>query len=54
VFLVAGTVSVFVMPMMGRLAPKVDGRILLTIGVLVVAYAAQLLWLLWTRHRGMP
>ncbi|HVY29037.1 MAG TPA: DHA2 family efflux MFS transporter permease subunit [Polyangiaceae bacterium] len=37
VFLVAGTVSVFVMPLMGRLAPKVDGRILLTIGVSVVA-----------------
>ena len=37
VFLVAGTVSVFVMPMMGRLAPKVDGRILLSIGVVVVA-----------------
>jgi DHA2 family multidrug resistance protein len=37
VFLVAGTVSVFVMPLMGRLAPKVDGRILLTIGVTVVA-----------------
>jgi DHA2 family multidrug resistance protein len=41
VFLVAGTVSVFVMPLMGRLAPKVDGRILLTIGVTVVA-ASQL------------
>jgi len=37
VFLVAGTVSVFVMPLMGRLAPKVDGRILLTIGVIVVS-----------------
>jgi DHA2 family multidrug resistance protein len=37
VFLVAGTVSVVVMPLMGRLAPKVDGRILLTIGVSVVA-----------------
>jgi DHA2 family multidrug resistance protein len=37
VFLVAGTVSVFVMPLMGRLAPKVDGRLLLTIGVVVVA-----------------
>jgi len=37
VFLVAGTVSVFVMPLMGRLAPKIDGRILLTIGVSVVA-----------------
>jgi MFS transporter, DHA2 family, multidrug resistance protein len=37
VFLVAGTVSLFVMPMMGRLSPKVDGRILLAIGVTVVA-----------------
>ena len=37
VFLVAGTVSVFVMPLMGRLAPKVDGRYLLAIGVTVVA-----------------
>lgn len=37
VFLVAGTVSVFVMPLMGRLAPKMDGRILLAIGVTVVA-----------------
>jgi DHA2 family multidrug resistance protein len=37
VFLVAGVVSVFVMPLMGRLAPKMDGRILLTIGVCVVA-----------------
>jgi DHA2 family multidrug resistance protein len=37
VFLVAGVVSVFVMPLMGRLSPKMDGRILLTIGVSVVA-----------------
>jgi DHA2 family multidrug resistance protein len=37
VFLVAGTVSVFVMPLMGRLAPRVDGRFLLAIGVSVVA-----------------
>jgi MFS transporter, DHA2 family, multidrug resistance protein len=36
VFLVAGTVSVFVMPLMGRLAPKMDRRILLAIGVTVV------------------
>jgi DHA2 family multidrug resistance protein len=42
VFLVAGTVSVVVMPLMGRIAPKVDGRILLLIGVLVVA-TSQLL-----------
>jgi DHA2 family multidrug resistance protein len=33
VFLVAGTASVVVMPLMGRLAPKVDGRALLLIGV---------------------
>ncbi|HVU04423.1 MAG TPA: DHA2 family efflux MFS transporter permease subunit [Polyangiaceae bacterium] len=37
VFLVAGTVSVVVMPLMGRLAPAVDGRILLLIGVGVVS-----------------
>jgi DHA2 family multidrug resistance protein len=37
VFLVAGTVSVVVMPVMGRLSTKVDGRILLSIGVTVVA-----------------
>ncbi len=37
VFLVAGTVSIVIMPVMGRLAPKVDGRYLLFIGVVVVA-----------------
>ena len=37
VFLVAGIVSIFIMPLMGRLAPRMDGRILLTIGVTVVA-----------------
>jgi DHA2 family multidrug resistance protein len=37
VFLVAGTVSLFVMPMMGRLAPRMDGRLLLAVGVTVVA-----------------
>ncbi|HEX2870814.1 MAG TPA: DHA2 family efflux MFS transporter permease subunit [Polyangiaceae bacterium] len=37
VFLVAGVVSVFIMPLMGRLAPRMDGRILLGIGVTVVA-----------------
>jgi len=37
VFLVAGTVSIFVMPLMGRLAPRVDGRYLLFIGVSIVA-----------------
>ncbi|HTQ06971.1 MAG TPA: DHA2 family efflux MFS transporter permease subunit [Polyangiaceae bacterium] len=33
VFLVAGTASVVVMPLMGRIAPRVDGRALLLIGV---------------------
>jgi DHA2 family multidrug resistance protein len=42
VFLVAGTVSIVIMPLMGRIAPKVDGRYLLAIGVVVVA-ASQLL-----------
>jgi DHA2 family multidrug resistance protein len=37
VFLVAGTVSIFVMPVMGRLSPKVDGRYLLLIGVIIVS-----------------
>jgi DHA2 family multidrug resistance protein len=37
VFLVSGVVSIFVMPLMGRLAPKMDSRILLMIGVLIVA-----------------
>jgi DHA2 family multidrug resistance protein len=39
VFLVAGTVSIFVMPLMGRLAPRVDGRYLLFIGVTIVAFS---------------
>jgi len=39
VFLVAGTVSLIVMPAMGRLAPRVDGRFLLLIGVTVVAFS---------------
>ena len=42
VFLVAGTVSVVVMPVMGRIAPKVDGRYLLAAGVVIVA-SSQLL-----------
>jgi MFS transporter, DHA2 family, multidrug resistance protein len=46
VFLVSGIVSIFVMPIMGRLAPKMDARILLMIGVLIVSgsqvVAAQL------------
>jgi DHA2 family multidrug resistance protein len=37
VFLIAGTASVVVMPVMGRLSGKVDGRLLLLIGVLVVS-----------------
>jgi DHA2 family multidrug resistance protein len=37
VFLVSGTVSIVVMPIMGRIAPKVDARILLLIGVSIVA-----------------
>jgi DHA2 family multidrug resistance protein len=37
VFLVAGSVSVLIMPLMGRLAPKVDGRYLLFIGVVIVS-----------------
>jgi DHA2 family multidrug resistance protein len=37
VFLISGIVSVFVMPLMGRLAPKMDARILLFIGVCIVA-----------------
>jgi DHA2 family multidrug resistance protein len=41
VFLVAGTASVVVMPLMGRIAPRVDGRALLLVGVLVVS-ASQL------------
>jgi len=37
VFLVSGIVSIFVMPLMGRLAPKMDARILLMIGVVIVS-----------------
>jgi DHA2 family multidrug resistance protein len=37
VFLVSGTVSIVVMPLMGRLAPRMDARILLMMGVLIVA-----------------
>jgi DHA2 family multidrug resistance protein len=39
VFLIAGTVSVVVMPVMGRLAPRIDSRILLLIGVSVVTFS---------------
>jgi MFS transporter, DHA2 family, multidrug resistance protein len=39
VFLAAGSISVIMMPLIGRLGPKIDGRILLAIGVSVVAYS---------------
>jgi MFS transporter, DHA2 family, multidrug resistance protein len=39
IFLVAGTVSIVVMPVMGRLAPRVDGRYLLVIGVTIVSFS---------------
>ncbi|MFO0667595.1 MAG: DHA2 family efflux MFS transporter permease subunit [Polyangiaceae bacterium] len=37
IFLVAGSVSVVLMPVIGRISPKVDGRYLLVIGVIVTA-----------------
>jgi len=37
VFLVAGLLQVFLMPLVGRLAPKMDGRLLLLAGITVVA-----------------
>jgi DHA2 family multidrug resistance protein len=36
VFLAAGSISIVMMPLIGRLGPKIDGRILLAIGVAVV------------------
>ena len=39
VFLVAGTVSIVVMPIMGRLVPIMDPRILLLMGVSIVAFS---------------
>jgi len=39
VFLVAGSISIVMMPLIGRLGPKLDGRVLLAIGVAVVAYS---------------
>ena len=39
IFLAAGTISVVMMPLIGRLGPKVDGRMLLAIGLGVVAYS---------------
>src|SRR5262249_29597387 len=41
VFLVAGLLQLFLMPIVGQLAPKLDGRQLLVFGVIVVA-ASQL------------
>jgi DHA2 family multidrug resistance protein len=42
VFLVAGTVSVVMMPVMGRLSQKVDGRLLLMLGVVILATSQYL------------
>jgi len=39
IFLVAGSVSIVLMPIVGRLAPRVDGRKLLLFGVTVVAFS---------------
>jgi DHA2 family multidrug resistance protein len=39
VFLAAGSISVLMMPLIGRFGPRVDGRILLAIGVSVVAFS---------------
>lgn len=39
IFLVAGSVSVVLMPLIGRLTPKVDGRYLLIIGVTITAFS---------------
>ncbi len=39
VFLVAGSVSVVLMPLVGKLAPKFDSRILLAFGLAVVTYS---------------
>jgi DHA2 family multidrug resistance protein len=37
VFLVAGIISVVMMPIMGRLSQRIDGRILLMLGVIILA-----------------
>jgi DHA2 family multidrug resistance protein len=42
VFLVAGMISVVMMPLMGRLSQRVDGRLLLLIGVVVLATSQYL------------
>src|SRR5262249_53597973 len=39
VFLAAGSISIVMMPLIGRLGPKLDGRILLAIGVSAVAFS---------------
>jgi len=39
IFLAAGSISVVMMPLIGRLGPKVDGRLLLAIGLGIVAYS---------------
>src|SRR5262249_49897608 len=42
VFLVAGSISVVLMPVIGRVAPKFDGRLLVLIGVSLVASSQYL------------
>lgn len=39
IFLCAGSVSIVLMPLIGRIAPKVDGRYLLVIGVVVTSFS---------------
>jgi DHA2 family multidrug resistance protein len=39
VFLVAGSVSVLMMPLIGKIGPKIDGRLLLVIGVTAVTFS---------------
>jgi len=39
VFLAAGALQIFLMPLVGRIAPKVDSRALLVVGVVVVAFS---------------
>ena len=51
VFLVAGLVQIFLMPIMGRMAPKLDPRMLLFVGVTVVAFS-QYLGSLLTNEAG--
>jgi DHA2 family multidrug resistance protein len=42
VFLVAGTISIVMMPLMGRLSQKIDGRLLLFVGVVTLAVSQYL------------